>query len=480
MIMPVEIIGPALACVHVLIVLIASSHVVLYKRDSRAAIAWTGLIWLAPFVGTLLYILLGINRIERRARPLWADHPITTKASGTPAGDVTLDPETAGSTRLVQLSHLVRNVTELDLTFENDVEPFAGGNEAYPAMLEAIREARHTIGLSTYIFDADETGLAFATALQAAVKRGVKVCVLVDAIGAKLSHSSIIPHLEQLGVPVRTFNPPLVRWRFRYANLRNHRKILTVDGTTAFTGGLNIRGSCVSSPSRDVQVNDLHFRLRGPVVKHVQDTFVSDWVFASDEQLSGDGWYPMQHPAGNCAARGVVDGPDEQLDRLRLTLLGACHCAEKSLRIITPYFLPDAPLISALNVAALRGVSVEILIPQKSNERLVEWACNAQLWQLVNRGCQIRRTQPPFDHSKLMLVDDEWALLGSANWDPRSLRLNFEFNVECYNKDLTRKLHGIFESKKSTSSLVTIEELQSRSFPIKLRDGVARLASPFL
>lgn len=480
MTLTLEIIGPVLAAVGFLVALFGSAHVVLYKRDSRSAIAWTGLIWLAPFVGTLLYVLLGINRIERKARALRTDRPVDDRdvSNTNDPGNLFTDDDDAP--HLKQISQLVGKVTGRELTLGNVIEPLCGGDEAYPAMLDSIRSARHTIGLSTYIFDADEVGLEFAQALAKAVERGVEVRVLIDAVGAKYAFSSIVSRLEELRVPVRTFNQPLLPWRFRYANLRNHRKILTIDGKTLFTGGMNIRGCCVSSSDPMEAIHDLHFRLRGPIVEHAQDAFVSDWQFSTGEELSGDGWYPALNEVGDCAARGIIDGPDEGLDQLRLTLLGACQCAMHSLRICTPYFLPDAALIGALNVAALRGVSVEILIPQHSNERLVQWACDSQLWQLVEKGCAIRKTRRPFDHSKLVIVDDAWVLMGSANWDPRSLRLNFEFNVECYGAELAAQIRQVFESKKLNSEAVTIENLESRSLPVKLRDGVARLATPFL
>lgn len=477
--MTVEIIGSCIAAVSLLVTLTASAHVVLYKRDSRAAIAWTGLIWLAPLVGTVLYVLLGINRIERRARKL------RTGASGHRSSHSQCDRESPQQTlevarNLKHLSQLVQKVTDFDLTFGNQIEPLSGGDQAYPAMLSAIRSARRTIGLSTYLFDADEVGFEFASALRDADRRGVEVRVLIDAVGAKYALKSIVRTLREFGVTVELFNTPLVPGRFRYANLRNHRKILTVDGKLAFTGGMNIRGCCVTSSKSAETVNDLHFRLQGPIVHHIQETFVADWQFATDEELNGEGWHPPLSAVGDTPARGIVAGPDESLDRLRLILLGACQCAGKSIRILTPYFLPDDALISALTVAALRGVSVEIFIPQVSNEKLVQWACDAQLWQLVNRGCHVRRIRPPFDHGKLVIVDDEWVLLGSANWDPRSLRLNFEFNVESYCQRLAARLNEILDQKKKLSVLVTPDELRQQSLLIRLRNGMTRLAAPFL
>jgi cardiolipin synthase len=179
-------------------------------------------------------------------------------------------------------------------------------------------------------------------------------------------------------------------------------------------------------------------------------------------------------------ARGLSDGPDEDFDKTRYTRLGALACARESVRIVTPYFLPDAGLITELCVTAMRGVRVEIVVPAVNNLVLVQWASTAQLWQVLERGCVVYRTAPPFDHTKLMLVDGAWALIGSSNWDPRSLRLNFEFDVECYSPPLIARLDALVERKLARAEPITLAELDGRSLPIKLRDGVARLASPYL
>ncbi len=233
-------------------------------------------------------------------------------------------------------------------------------------------------------------------------------------------------------MPLALFLP---RWLPRvtpYANLRNHRKILVVDGRCGFTGGMNIREGHYPEVRPRHPIQDLHFRVEGPVVAHLQEAFAEDWVFCSGELLQGERWFPPLEPAGVSPVRGIADGPDEDFEKLRLTLLGALACARSSVLIVTPYFLPDAGLITALNVTALRGVAVDIVLPERNNLRLVQWASTALLWQVLEQGCWVWLSPPPFDHSKLMVVDGTWALVGSANWDPRSLRLNFEFNLECY------------------------------------------------
>jgi cardiolipin synthase len=179
-------------------------------------------------------------------------------------------------------------------------------------------------------------------------------------------------------------------------------------------------------------------------------------------------------------ARGISNGPDDDFEKLRLTILGAIACARSSILVVTPYFLPDASLITALNVAAMRGVEVDIVLPAENNLTLVKWASTALLWQVLERGCRVWLSPPPFDHTKLMLVDGLWTLLGSANWDPRSLRLNFEFNAECYDRELATSLTHRVRSKMKQARPVTLADVDGRSLPIQLRDGVARLFSPYL
>ncbi|MEK7486973.1 MAG: phospholipase D-like domain-containing protein, partial [Planctomycetota bacterium] len=184
--------------------------------------------------------------------------------------------------------------------------------------------------------------------------------------------------------------------------------------------------------------------------------------------------------SGESIARGIADGPDEDFEKFRYTLLGALSVAQESIWIMTPYFLPDTPLISAINIASLRGVQVNIILPKQNNLLIVQWASTALFWQLLERNCKIWLTPPPFDHSKLFLIDDLWILFGSANWDPRSLRLNFEFNVECYDRTLAKFFGEHLRNKIRHAQCITLEEVDRRSFPIRLRDGISRLFSPFL
>ncbi len=466
----------------VLLALMTSAHVVLYKRDSRAAVAWVGMVLVFPILGAVLYALFGINRIRRLAAGLRQERLRleATTAELRVQGHSIEQVLPASAHHLTALGRLVDQVTHIPVTAGNHVRPLVNGDVAYPAMIEAIDGAKHTVALSTYIFDRDSAGAAFADALERAVKRGVEVRVLIDGVGALYSWPSITKELQKRKVPVAKFLHSLFPWRMPFLNLRSHRKILVADGRIGFTGGMNIRDAHLLENNPRSPVQDVHFRFEGPVVRHLMHMFAEDWVFTTREILRGPNWFPTLEPAGSVAARGIVDGPDEDLDKLRWALLGALARAQTRVRIVTPYFLPDSTLITSLNVAALRGVEVEIVLPQVSNLSFVKWASDAELWQVLDHGCRIFRSPAPFDHSKIMSMDGAWVLVGSANWDPRSLRLNFEFNVECYGTDFAAQIDRLIDEKISRCREVNRQDLDARPFVVKLRDGVARLMKPYL
>jgi cardiolipin synthase len=471
------------SALHLLLALFVSAHIVLTKPDVRAAIGWVGLVWFAPFVGSIFYAMFGINRIRRRAGLmrrgraifLWTQPPAPLLL----APQVVALPEgIAPSAR--PLATLVGAITRSALTAGNSVDVLVNGDEAYPAMLDAIDSARSSVALATYIFDSGRVGDQFVSVLERAVRRGVAVRVLIDGVGARYSHPPIVRTLLDRGITTARFLPPAMPWRHPYYNLRNHRKLLVVDGRVGFCGGLNIRDGCMLSLQTPEQIRDVHFRFRGLVVGQLMSALAFDWTFTTKEELSGPAWFPPLEPAGSVMARGIADGPDEDDETLLMTILGALSQARQSVCIVTPYFLPDPTLIDALRVAALRGVQVEILLPARGNLRFVEWAATAQLSQIVRWGCRVYFSAPPFDHSKLFVVDDTWCLVGSANWDPRSLRLNFEYAVECYSAELAGRIGESVRRKLASARLLTIAELDGRSLPVKLRDGVIRLAQPYL
>lgn len=473
---------------HVAVVLtlfisiVTSGYVILYKRDSRSAILWVAFIWLIPVVGSIAYLGFGVNRIRLRARALrgksaWYQ-PVPPTVECAPENSGALLPE--GLARLRSLADFIGKVVEKPLAPGNQLKILVNGDEAYPEMLEAIANANVSLTLCTYIFDNDVWGRRFAEELGRAVARGVKVRVLIDDAGARYSWVPIVKYLRELEVRTARFLPTFAPWRLMTMNLRNHRKILVADGRIGFTGGMNLRAGHVLRDRPKSPVQDLQFRVEGPVVAQLQEAFAEDWFFCTRERLEGVDWFPELFRAGNITARTLVAGPDKNFEKLRWAIQGALACAEREVRIVTPYFIPDQSIISALNVAAMRGVKLDIIMPSRNNLPFVDWASRAMWWQVLERGCRIWLTPPPFDHSKLLLVDGAWAMVGSANWDPRSLRLNFELNLECYGEEFGSAVARVIETKMKSAREVTLQEMDSRPLAMRLRDGVARLLSPYL
>ena len=472
-----------ITAVHFSATLGTAIHILYKKRDTRAAAGWLGLVWFAPVLGICLYWLFGVNRIRRRAKVRFADK----QAVALPMQSGVVSPSFIenmcsgrGKNNLLQLSQMTEKLTRQPLMRGNMITPLLNGDQAYPRMLAVIEKAQYTIALCSYIFDNDSWGSRFRAALRDARQRGVEIKVLVDSVGARYSFPPITWRLRREGIEAAEFMRTILPWSFQYFNLRNHRKIMVIDGRIGFTGGMNIReGNCIGDNPRHPR-QDVHFLIEGPVTAELQRAFAEDWTFTTGQVLEGDKWYPHLVTQGDGVARGISDGPDEDFDKLRKVIMAALATAQESISIVTPYFLPDAQLISALLIASLRGVAIEIILPATSNLRMVKWASDAGLEELLQEGCRVYLSPPPFDHSKLMLVDHLWVLLGSANWDARSLALNFEFNMECYDVQLAATMGEILQEKKSSARELTLTELRSQSLILKLRNRFFRLFSPYL
>lgn len=460
------LVGAAAAVAHVAIAGAVTVHVLLYKRSVGAAVSWIGIAWLSPFMGGLLYAIMGINRVKRRAQRLKRQRlPLAVSV-----------PEAVGRDALTPLEYAVGRLTGLPSAPGNRVEMLRSGDQAYPRMLEEIGRAQKSVGLCSYIFRADEAGEKFHEALIEAQKRGVQVRVLIDGIGSGYFWSGTYDRLRKAGVPVARFLHSYFPWQTPFLNLRNHRKLLVVDGRVAFTGGLNIGAENVEAANPLHRVRDTHFRIEGPVVEQLTDAFADDWLFTTGEHLPDEGWFPPLEPVGTVSARVVPSGPDEDMEQIEFVTLHAISCARESIRVVTPYFLPGEPLTMALGLAAMRGIKVDILLPENSNHAVLDWARRVPLRPLIEAGCRIWLMPAPFDHSKLMTIDDSWSFIGSANWDTRSFRLNFELNVELHDGAFARQ---IVEASTPTRRL-TLADIDGDPLPIRLRNSAARLLQPYL
>lgn len=459
-----------LTAVHSMLALAVSCHILLRKREAGSAIAWMGLAWLSPGLGVLLYFLFGINRIQRKA--------LRIRRRRTLPHVHRLPDAPRRSDHLAPLELAVDSLTGRALPQGNKIELLRDGEEAYPAMLEAIDKAAISIALSSYIFEMDEAGEPFVKALAGARARGVEVRVIVDGVGSGYLLSPAWRALRNAGVEAARFLHSMLPWRMGFLNMRSHKKILVVDGTIAFLGGINICIGHLPSKRPKNPIRDVHFRVAGPVVTQITDAFAADWYFTTGELLKDAAWFPPIEPAGPAEARAITTGPDQDRARLSLILQQAIGCARRSIRLATPYFLPDERLVASLILAATRGVAVDIVIPKRSDNVLVDWATRAHVAPLLEAGCRIWRAPKPFEHSKLMTVDGEWSLIGSANWDMRSLRLNFEISLEVYDTAFAALIDQQVERRQGRP--LTLRGLSRRSLAIQLRDSAARLLLPYL
>jgi cardiolipin synthase A/B len=459
--------------------LIAAVHAIIYKREPRAAIIWTMIIISYPFIGAFFYLFFGINRSGRKAQRKEKKR-ITIKMDRF---DKLIKVKQLPSlfNEYIGLWNVLERISKYKMLSGNDVELLLNGENAYKAMIEAIDSAEKSVTLSTYIFSYDEVGLLFLKALKKATQRGVEVRVLIDNIGANYSLKSMYKILKKNRIKTKKFNPTFIPLATRFINLRNHRKLMVVDGNIGFTGGMNIHVENLLKLNQKNQIQDIHFKIKGPVVSQIQHTFVEDWEYAAGELLVGEAWFPQnQFNEGNVLCRGINNGPDELIRKQYQVVHAAIASAQKSIKIMTPYFLPDTSIINALNIASLRGVKIEILIPKPLTCSIISWAITAQIWQVLEWDCCVYHNPGPFDHSKIMVIDDCWSLIGSSNWDSRSFRLNYEFNIECYSKELSLKLIAYFNSKKDKSKKILKTDVDSRNLFIKTRDGIARMLIPYL
>jgi len=459
----------------------SAAHALLNKRDPRAAVGWIVVCLAMPGVGVVLYWLLGVNRIRSRARDWQQEGPgrFWSEANTCAWASHTFESGPFRKENFASLRSLSDTVTRRPLLQGNRVEPLYNGEQAYPAMLEAIYEARQTVYLSSYIFETNQTGRDFVAALNEAAERGVDVRVLVDALGEYYSFPPVRRLFRNSQVRFARFLPPSLTNRGIHLHLRNHRKLLVVDSTLGFTGGMNIGDRHLADTNQSRRVVDIHFRVTGPVVGQMQEAFLEDWQFVTDEPFESIR-FPTAVAEGQGFCRGISAGPNEDFEKLSWILVGALNCARERVRIMTPYFIPDRPVIASINAAVLRGVEVEIILPAKNNLPFVAWAAQAYLWEFLQYGTRIYYQPAPFVHSKFLMVDDYYVLLGSANFDPRSLRLNFEFNLEVYDHVLTEALDEHFDAVRRHSKLVTLHDMDSRSLTVKMRDSLAKLFSPYL
>ncbi|GAC1634258.1 MAG: cardiolipin synthase [Nevskia sp.] len=469
------------------------AHALLRKTQPASAWGWIGASLLLPFAGPALYALFGVNRVQTRARK--------RRMPKTREGAVGADHESdarrkRGSERpavpatLTEVARTGDVITRRPLLDHNRLEILHNGEQAYPRMLAAIEAAQVSVALMSYIFETDVVGERFVEALARAQARGVEVRCVLDGIG-ELAWRRAGSLLRARGIRVARYNPLRFWPPFLHANLRNHRKLLIVDGRLGYAGGMNLcRDHLVDDPGNPYPTRDLHVELRGPVLSQLMLLFLDDWAYASGEEWQLPAAPDHEAPAAptphgedvadSTICRVIADGPNEDYGHLTMVLLAAISAAQTQVQIVTPYFLPPEEILTALLSASLRGVHVDVVLSRQTDHPLTHWATQKLFPRLLERGLRLHYQPPPFCHTKLFVVDGRYAQFGSANLDSRSLGLNFELMVEVYDEGFAGRLGGHCEALIANSHRVTREEVRALALPAKLRNAACWLFTPYL
>lgn len=356
----------------------------------------------------------------------------------------------------------------------NKIETIVNGCRYFPAMLEAIRGAQHSITFESFIYVSGDIGNKFSEAMIERCRAGVKVHVLCDWVGSYKMRNSHLKELKDAGISVELYRPLNIPNIIHFTN-RTHRKILVVDGRVAFTGGAGIADEWDGDAENNKCWRDNQYRVTGPVVASVQGAFMDNWMQIHAEVLKDELYFPELEKTGDTSAQVFLSGPGEGLESARLMYLMSIACAKKTIRLANAYFVPDNLVIDALVDAAKRGVEIEIIIPDQIDTSIPMWASAARWGPLLKSGCKIYRFEAALYHCKMFVVDDYWSSVGSSNFDTRSFRLNDEANLNVLDREFAREQVEIFNNDKKKCRMVTLEEWEGRTPREKIRDRMAAL-----
>jgi cardiolipin synthase len=483
-----------LALGHGVLMLTALVWVLMTKAETTSAVAWCLVIILVPFAGAILFFLFGYQHVHRPLRrkrqhkeryqtpPLPEDYARTFHAE---LGAAQPRRSLAELSVNESLAHLASGFGASLVTTGNQLDFYDDGEPAFDAMLQAMENAVHHIHLATFIFQPDRLGHSVLELLTRKARAGVEVRLLYDAMGSYRLSRRLLKPLHDAGGKTSVFLPiNLLRRRFQI-NMRNHRKIAVVDGAVAFMGGLNIGDEYLGRISRFGYWRDTHLRVRGPAVCDLQRVFCEDWDFAADEHLSDqdgqDARYFRAKSAGGPYAVQVIDsGPDEDWRAIREVVFTSILKARRRLWIASPYFVPDSGLLDALRLAAYSGVDVRLLCQLFPDKWIPQYAARYYWADVLRAGVQVYQYARGMMHAKVILIDDDFASVGTANLDNRSMHLNFEVNCLIYSPEAVARLEESFHRDFAESIRLDRHAYARRPFAGRLLENACRLLSPIL
>jgi len=456
----------------------AAIHAVFNARSSQGSTAWAIALVAAPLVSLPAYLIFGRNRfwgyIDARRTSDDQHHWIADKARNVCDAFRSTLPDYGG-----RLSSLER-LAHLPFTYGNRVDLYDEGSEAFDAIFDAIREAEEYILIQFFIVRDDNLGEALKTLLIEKARSGIDVYFLVDEMGSRGLSKAFIAEYRDAGVRIEKFRSSKGWLNRLQINFRNHRKIVVVDGDLAFIGGLNVGDEYVGRSRKFSRWRDTHLRVEGPAADALQLIFAEDWHWATGDTLAGLEWETRAAADGDADVLILPSGPADDVETCSLMFVHAIHSAQKRCWIASPYFVPNAEVVTALQVAGLRGVDVRILLPQNPDHFTVYLASFYLMKITGGSGIRFYRYREGFMHQKAFLIDDFGVGIGTANLDNRSFRLNFEVTLLSVNYELAERVEAMFRKDFEGSELVRHDEIDDKNFLFKVAAAAARLLSPIL
>ncbi|MFI8577941.1 cardiolipin synthase [Rossellomorea aquimaris] len=481
-----SILSSLLGVLFVLNLVLAGAIIFLERKDAGATWAWLMVLFFIPLLGFILYLIFGQNLTRKRLfdwedmKKIGIEDLIQKQINSLKEHRFPFKNETASRYQDLIYMHLINN--EALLTQDNEVQLFTHGEDKFESLLKDMDAAQDHIHIQYYIFKKDHLGKRILEKLTEKAKQGVKIRVLYDEMGSRRTRRRFFKELLAAGGEVAVFFPSKIPFINLRLNYRNHRKLVIIDGKVGYVGGFNIGDEYLGLNPKFGYWRDTHLRIIGSSTLAMQTRFILDWNQASrSKKIAYDlRYFPQPSFTGHAGVQIVTCGPDSEWEQIKNGYIKMISSAKRSIYIQTPYFIPDVSLLDSLRIAALTGVDVRIMIPNKPDHLFVYWATYSYIGELLKAGVKIYIYDNGFIHAKTIVVDETISSVGTANIDVRSFRLNFEVNAFLYDQTISESLSAVFRKDMEKSRELTMEEYDERPLKIKLKESISRLLSPIL
>jgi cardiolipin synthase len=478
--------GNILWGIYIALIIVVCIRIILDSSTPSKTLAYILLVILVPIAGVIFYLSVGLNYrkrklykkkidIDRQSFPE-LDSELELFRSGTEERKESELGHFASLAKFLGSKHIFsgRNATQLLINGENK----------FPAVLDALKSARHHIHLEYYIYENDEVGNQIAQVLIEKARAGVEVRFIYDDFGSRNIRKSVVRELINVGAEAFPFYKINIIKLANRLNYRNHRKIIVIDGKVGFVGGINVSDKYINSENSELYWRDTHLKITGPGVFNLQYTFLTDWNFCAGQNIGfSPGYFPLEilkQDYGDHFVQVVSSGPDSDYPNILYSLIQLVSLAKKEVLITTPYFIPERSFLDGLKIASLSGVRVKLLVPKISDSRIVKLTSQSQYQDLLEAGVEIYLYKKGFVHAKTMVCDGQVSVVGTANLDVRSFDLNFDTNAIVYGKELARELKLAFQADLHESDRIEHLKWSQRKLPIRLLEKVLYLFSPLM